>query len=211
MLVPVLMIGNAMYVLAHPWFPRAEIHRLKPEPYGMSQAERIRLARVALDSVLPFGGGDRVLREARLPSGNPAFDPKERHHLTAVRHYVLGLYLIHALGIVGLVGLAVRRRTRSIVRDGLFAGALFTFGIAAFAGVYLAVSPISFLGGFHRFFFSGDSWRFAGTEILRRVFPDAFWTDTSIVLGALVGLQAVILIWARRYKRRQSSPSMGGS
>ena len=71
-----------------------------------------------------------------------------------------------------------------IARDGFAAGALLTLGIAIFTAAYLAISPVSFLGGFHRFFFSGDSWRFAETETLRRVFPDSFWTDTSIALGA---------------------------
>jgi hypothetical protein len=206
----VLLIGTAVHVLAHGWFPKAEISRLKPEPYGMNQAERTLLARATLDSIVPFGGGDRALREARLPSGNRAFDDKERRHLGTVRDYMFGLYLIHAIGLVGLAGLAVSRRTRPIVRDGLTAGSLLTFGVAAFVGVYVAVNPVSFLGGFHRFFFSGDSWRFAETETLRRVFPDSFWIDTAVVLGALVGLQAMLLLGATRYNRRHSSPSRGG-
>ena len=58
---------------------------------------------------------------------------------------------------------------------------------------------MSFLGGFHRVFFSGDSWRFADDETLRRLFPDAFWSDTAIVLGALVAVQAgAILVWRRQ-------------
>lgn len=183
-----------MRAIAHGWFPRVVIHRLPPEPYGLTQAQRIALARVALDSIVPFGGGDRVLRDARLPSGEPAFDVKERDHLRSVRGYVAGLYLIHALGIAALLVLGIVRRTRPIVREGLAAGALLTLGIAAFVGVYLAVAPISFLGGFHRFFFSGDSWRFAENETLRRVFPDRFWTDTAVAIGALVALQAAVLV-----------------
>ena len=202
--VPVLLIGTAVHVLAHGWFPRVEIGRLSPEPYGMTQGQRTALARTALDSIVPFGGGDRVLREARLPSGGPAFDDKERNHLRVVRHYVFGLYLIHAAGLLALVGLALVRRTRSIVRDGLAAGALFTLGVAAFVGIYVAVSPVSFLGGFHRFFFSGDSWRFAETETLRRVFPDRFWSDTAVVLGGLVAVQAVSLLGGAYYWRRQA-------
>jgi uncharacterized membrane protein len=101
-----------------------------------------------------------------------------------------------------LLGLV--RRTRSIVRDGLAVGALLTLGIAAFVGVYLAVSPVSFLGGFHRFFFSGDSWRFAETETLRRVFPDLFWTDTATVLGGLVAIQAAVLLGLAWLWRRQA-------
>jgi hypothetical protein len=193
-----------VHAIVRPWFPPIVIHRLPPEPYGMTQAQRIALASVALRSIVPFEGGDRVLREAQLPSGGPAFDRKERQHLRSVRDYIAGLNLIHLLGIVALVVLAIVRRTRPIAREGLLAGATVTLGIAAFVGIYLAVSPISFLGGFHRFFFSGDSWRFAETETLRRVFPDRFWTDTAAVLGALVALQAAVLLGLAWLWRRQA-------
>jgi hypothetical protein len=201
----VLLIGNAVHVLAHGWFPRVELGRLAPEPYGLTQAQRISLARTALDSIVPFGGGERELREARLPSGRPAFGDRELRHMRDVRRYVLGLYLIHAIGILALVALASLRRTRQLVRDGLAGGALVTLGIAAFVAVYVAVSPVSFLGGFHRFFFSGDSWRFAETDTLRRLFPDSFWSDTAVALGALVAVQAVVLLGVALYWRRQAT------
>jgi uncharacterized membrane protein len=173
----------------------------------LTKAQRTSLARAALDSIVPFGGGGRELRDARLPGGRPAFNDRELRHMRDVRRYLLGLYLIHAIGIAALVALAAVRRTRPVVRDGLAAGALFTFGVAAFVGIYLAVSPVSFLGGFHRFFFSGDSWRFAETDTLRRLFPDRFWTDFSIALGVIVGVQALALLggaflWRRQAMRR---------
>ena len=192
--MPLILIGNAVHVIAHPWFVHVEFGRMKPDPYGMAERDRRRLADTSLDSIVPFGGGDRVLREARLPSGARAFDPKERRHLHSVRGYVLGLYLIDAVGLVALAGLLVARRTRRLARNGLAAGAALTLAIAAFVGVFVAVNPVSFLGGFHRFFFSGDSWRFADTETLRRLFPDAFWSDTALVLGGLVAAQAVVAL-----------------
>jgi Protein of unknown function (DUF1461) len=202
--VPLVLIGNAVHVLAHPWFVRAELGRMRADPYGMSHADRRRLADTALDSIAPFGGGDRVLRVARLPSGRPAFDPKERHHLNSVRGYLLGLYGIHAAALAGIVVLLLLPRTRRLARDGLAAGALWTLAVATFAGVYVAVAPVSFLGGFHRLFFSGDSWRFADTETLRRLFPDAFWSDTALVLGGLVAAQAVVLLAVALTARRQA-------
>jgi hypothetical protein len=193
-----------VHVLAHGWFPRVEYGRLPPEPYGLTRTQRTALARTALDSIVPFGGGERVLREARLPSGRPAFGERELRHMRDVRRYVLGLYLLHAVGIAVLVGLSLFGRARAVVRDGLAVGAGLTLGIGAFVGVYLAVSPVGFLGGFHRVFFSGASWRFAETDTLRRLFPDRFWSDTAIVLGALVSAQAAALLGAALYWRRQA-------
>ena len=202
--MPLLLIGNGVHVLAHGWFPGVEYGRLPPDPYGMPKQERVRLARVTLNSIIPLGDGGRVLREAQLTSGHPAFDEKERRHLRDVRRYVLALYLIHAVGIVALVALALSRRTRAVVRGGLTLGALLTFGIAAFVGVFVAISPVGFLGGFHRVFFSGDSWRFTETETLRRLFPDRFWSDTAIALGALVGAQAAAILGWALWRRRQA-------
>jgi len=192
--VPLVLIGNGVHVLAHPWFVGAELGRMRADPYGMPEADRRRLADAALDSIVPWGGGDRLLREARLASGGPAFDAKERRHLHSVRGYVLGLYLINAVGLVALAALFAAGRSRRLARDGLAAGAAWTLALAAFVGVYVAVNPVSFLGGFHRFFFAGDSWRFADTETLRRLFPDAFWSDTALVLGGLVAAQAAVLL-----------------
>lgn len=201
--VPLFLLGNGVHALAHGWFPRWEYGRLPAEPYGLTKAERTSLARTALDSIVPFGGGPE-LRDARLPSGRPAFDDRELRHLRDVRRYVLGLYVLHAIGLAALVALAVPIRTRAILRDGLAAGAVLTLGIAAFVGVFVAISPVGFLGGFHRVFFSGDSWRFAETDTLRRLFPDRFWTDFAILLGAGVAVQAAALLGLALYRRRQA-------
>jgi Protein of unknown function (DUF1461) len=202
--VPLILIGNAVHVLSHPWFVDVELGRTAPDPYGMADRDRRRLAHTALDSIVPFGGGDRVLREARLPNGGAAFDPKERRHLHSVRGYLLGLYAIHAVGLLAIVALLIVPRTRRVARDGLAAGAAWTLAIAAFVGLYVAVAPVSFLGGFHRVFFSGDSWRFADTETLRRLFPDDFWSETALVLGGLVAVQAVVLLAVTLAARRQA-------
>jgi hypothetical protein len=202
--VPLILIGNAVHLVAHPWFVDVELGRTGPDPYGMADRDRRRLAHTALDSIVPFGGGDRVLRAARLPDGGAAFDPKERHHLHSVHGYLLGLYAIHAVGLAALAALLIVPRTRRLARDGLAAGAAWTLAIAVFVGIYLAVAPVSFLGGFHRVFFSGDSWRFADAETLRRLFPDQFWSETALVLGGLVAVQAVVLLAVTLAARRQA-------
>jgi uncharacterized protein DUF1461 len=202
--VPLILIGNAVHLLAHPWFVDVELGRTGPDPYGMPDRDRRRLAHTALDSIVPLGGGDRAVREARLPGGGPAFDRKERRHLHSVRGYVLGLYAIHAVGLAAIAALVVVPRTRRLARDGLAAGAVWTLAIAVFVGIYAVVAPVSFLGGFHRVFFSGDSWRFADTQTLRRLFPDAFWSDTALVLGGLVAAQAVVLLAVTLAARRQA-------
>jgi len=64
-----------------------------------------------------------------------------------------------------------------------------------FVGVTFAIDPVGFLTGFHTiFFFSGSSWRFADTDTLRRLYPDRFWEDTTVLLGAAAAVQALLAL-----------------
>ena len=59
---------------------------------------------------------------------------------------------------------------------------------------------------FHELFFDGDTWRFAATDTLLRIYPERFWEDTSVVIAVLVVLQALLVaivgrFWLRRVSR----------
>ena len=81
-------------------------------------------------------------------------------------------------------------------------GAVLTVGIALVVAIVSATRYDVFETTFHGLFFDGDSWRFDETETLRRLYPDRFWLDTAITVGALAVIQALVLlplarIWAR--------------
>jgi Protein of unknown function (DUF1461) len=206
-LVPVLFVGNGFYLLTHGWFVRAEYARpgFPDDDFGMTRAERTRLAIVALHSIVPWQreGIDR-LREARLADGGVAFDAHELRHMTDVRRLLGVLLALHAVALVALVALASVSRTRPVAVRALYAGAWVTLGLCAFVGALLLVKPVWFLTGFHTIFFKGSSWRFADEETLRRLFPDIFWSDTTTILAAGAVLQAVVVLLAcwRRARRR---------
>jgi Protein of unknown function (DUF1461) len=212
LLVPALFVGNGLYLLTHGWFVRAEYARpgFPADEFGMKTAERTRLAIVGLHSILPWERkGVDVLREARLDDGSPAFGAHELRHMTDVRR-LLGILLgLHAVALLALVGLTAVRRTRPLARSALRAGALFTLGLGAAIGFLLLVNPVWFLTGFHTVFFEGSSWRFADDETLRRLFPDLFWSDTTLVLGVGAALQAVLVLAAMRWWSRRD-PSRAG-
>jgi integral membrane protein (TIGR01906 family) len=194
--VPVILLVNGIGLIAHGWFVRAEYSRLAPDRYGMEKSERVRLAKDSLDAVVPWGAGTRVLGDE--------FSAREVRHLGDVRTLLLALFAAHAAGVLTLVALALHRRTRAIARLALRIGVGLTLGIAVFVAIFVAVSPVGFLGGFHRFFFSGDSWRFAEHDTLRRLFPDRFWAETAIVLGALTAVQAAAIGGVLFFRRRQA-------
>ena len=206
-LVPALFVGNGLYLLTHGWFVRAEYARpgFPDDAFGMKTPERTRLAEVGLYSILPWHrDGIGHLERARLDDGSLAFDEHELRHMGDVRRLLSILLGLHALCLVSLVGLAAARRTRGLARRALRAGAFVTLGLCAFVAFFLVVNPVWFLTGFHTIFFSGSSWRFADRETLRRLFPDLFWSDTTLLLGIGALLQAVGVILALRWWRGRS-------
>ena len=121
---------------------------------------------------------------------------------TLVSHaYRLQLLLLVAIGALALL-LGVSASTRAVVPVALARGAVLTVGIALVVAIVSATRYDVFETTFHGLFFDGDSWRFDETETLRRLYPDRFWLDTAITVGALAVIQALALlplarIWAR--------------
>ena len=202
LLVPVLFVGNGLYLLTHSWFVRAEYARpgFPTDELGLKTPERTRLAIVGLHSILPWQRrGIDLLREARLDDGSIAFDADELRHMTDVRRLLGILLALHAVALVALVALGAVRRTRALAGRALHAGALFTLGLCAAIGLLLLVNPVWFLTGFHTIFFQGSSWRFDDDETLRRLFPDLFWSDTTLLLGVGAAFQAALVLVAMRW------------
>jgi integral membrane protein (TIGR01906 family) len=210
-LVPVLLLCNGIYCVAHGWFVRFEYGRqgFPPDPFGMSDLERTSLAETGLHSILPWNrDGIDALRSARLPGGDAAFDPAELRHMEDVRRLLLVLLALHAVALVALAALAARRATRRLAVDALRVGAALTLGLFALVGVLLAIDEDWFLTGFHSIFFEGSTWRFAETETLRRLFPDRFWHDTALILGAGAAVQALLVLAATSWLRLRHRPGM---
>jgi hypothetical protein len=204
LLVPFLVIANGLYAIAQPWFVRFEYGAagVPPDRFGWSRERRTELALVGLDSILPWQRkGIGVLRGTRLSDGRDAFDRRELRHMGDVRRLVAVLLALHAVGLVLIAGLLFPARARPLVARGLRAGALLVLGSALLVAVSVAANAVGFLTAFHGLFFAGDSWRFAEHDTLRRLYPDRFWRDTALALGAGAALQALVLLGLGRLGR----------
>ena len=212
--VPGVLLVNAIRVLASEWYVRFEIGRLPPDRYGFTERQRTDLALVGLHAIEPGGEGIATLRRARLPSGRAAFDRRELRHMEDVRRIVGGLYVFHVVAISAIAALAivfaVVGRTRRVVPAGLYWGGILTLALGAAAGVLVLADADAFLTGFHELFFEGRTWRFAENDTLRRLYPDRFWRDTSVLLAAGTAVQALALVLlGRRWRRRsRAAPSV---
>lgn len=208
--VPAVLAVNGVRLVTNDRYVRAVYEQggVPDDRYGFGSDERTRLALVGLASIQPSSkAGIDVLRAAKLRNGEPAFNSRELSHMEDVRTLVARAYRFQVIVLIAIAALALtlglRRSTRSLVPVALGRGALLTLLVSVIVAIVAATSYSSFETPFHTVFFDGDSWRFAETDTLRRLYPDRFWLDTAIVIGGLAMLQALVLfplarLWARR-------------
>lgn len=197
--VPVLLAGNAVWLLSNSWLVDAQyaLPGFPADSYGLSGSERAELAKTGVRSVRPGGEGVELLREARLPGGEAAFGPREVDHMADVRRLMTGLLVAWgvALACALAAGLALARLAApGAAARALRRGALLTLGAIALLAVFMAVSFDAFFDAFHGLFFAEGSWRFDDRATLRRLYPDAFWGAAGAAAAVLILAQAAALL-----------------
>jgi integral membrane protein (TIGR01906 family) len=212
-----IFVVNAFRILSSDWFVRSELGQddFPGDRYGLAGDDRLALALTGLRSIQPGSEGIALLERATLPDGSPAFDGRELRHMADVRR-LLGTALRLPLVIVSILlalGIALRRssRWRTVVPRGLQIGAFVTFAIALLAVPIILLGFDDFFLRFHEVFFTGDTWRFSTTDTLLRLYPEAFWQDTSQLAAGIVVLQALAVSilatwWLRRLRSERNIP-----
>ena len=208
--VPAILVANGLRLITEDWYVHAVYDHggVPGDVYGLTKQQRTALALTGLHSIRPDNGeGIELLRQARLPGEAHAFNARELRHMSDVRTLLGRVYVFQLAAVAGIavlaVGLALFSSRRSLVPRALRFGALLTLGLAALVGLLSAVYWPAVSTPFHLVFFGESSWRFDDTDTLRRLYPDRFWIDTAIVLGALAVGQAVVLwLVARMWERR---------
>lgn len=149
--------------------------------------------RTVTDSIL----ADLVLGPpefAVVVDGQPVLDAAERSHMADVRNVLLPFGALLAIATLTLgASLAMNRRAvwlwRAIARR---SGALALVGIVVGVAVLFFFDAVFLL--FHRVFFPQGNFSFDPlTERLTQLFPDQFWTETSIAI-AVVGLAIAVAV-----------------
>lgn len=142
-------------------------------------------------------------------AGTAVLTPPERAHMRDVRGVFGGFYLLAALSLVG-VGVAWWRAgrssawTRPAFWRAIRRGALGLAAGVAVAGVVALVAFDAAFELFHSLFFAAGSYDFDPRVFrLTQLFPDAFWSETTIVVGvtALVAGLLVAAFAGRRIDR----------
>jgi integral membrane protein (TIGR01906 family) len=160
---------------------------------GYSPAE----LRTATDAIL----GDLVLGPPTFDvevGGMPVLTAPERSHMRDVRGVFTEFYLLAALGLVILgAGWAAAARSRAWTRDRFWgavrSGAIALAVLISLAGIIALVAFDAAFAVFHSLFFPAGTYDFDPRFYrLTQLFPDAFWSETSVVVGAAILLAALV-------------------
>ncbi|MEO8469546.1 MAG: DUF1461 domain-containing protein [Chloroflexota bacterium] len=175
--------------------------------------EELRMATDAILSDLVLGPPNFDVMVGRMTVLTDA----ERDHMRDVRRVFMAFYIAAAGALVVLLV------TRVVARgDGSWSSARFLGSVRAgavglaivivAAGAVAAVAFDAAFEVFHRLFFAAGTYNFdPRTYRLVQLFPDAFWSDTTMAVGglALVLSLIVALIATRRLRADRASRTPG--
>ena len=137
----------------------------------------------------------------------PVLGAAERSHMVDVRNVLLPVTILFGVSIAVLAVLLATSRRRAWLWRAIALGS----SALAVAGVVVGIAVVCFFDAafllFHRAFFPQGNFSFdARTQRLTQLFPDQFWTETSVAI-AIVGLAIAIVVTlvARRQAARLSA------
>jgi integral membrane protein (TIGR01906 family) len=205
---PVLLVLIAARLVMTPLFLQFEYPRadFPPDPFGFTLEDRLNYAPYALNYLLN-GEGIEYLGDLTFPDGTHLYNMNELRHMRDVKtvtQIAFGLAVV-----VGLLFIAdayyLARRQR--LGQTLLYGAMLTLGLVAAIVIGAVVNWEGFFVGFHQMFFQSGTWYFPTSDTLIRLFPEQFWFDAALTIGALTVITALVvlvavLVLSRRVKRR---------
>ena len=149
---------------------------------------------------------------ATLPGETtPVLSDAERAHMRDVRGVFAGFYAIAIGGAVVLAGAFLRARGR-VARARLWrllsrSGTVIALVTVVGGGIGVFVFDQAFTL-FHEIFFPGGNWAFdPRKDRLVQIFPDQFWSETTVAVGVVIIALALGLRWLGR--RRAASLEQG--
>lgn len=198
--VPVVIVFTSVRLALVPWYLEFEYGRpgFPADTFGLSTAERLQHARIAIDYLLGEAGDTR-LKNSTTQAGQPLYNERELSHMGDVQAVVqsvlrVGWLAVLVLGSAVLLLAVLRQHVE--LRTGLLWGAIgLVVGLLVLLA-YIGINFESFFTNFHRIFFASGTWTFEYTDTLIRLFPIQFWVDVSVLVVFAALAQGALLWWA---------------
>jgi integral membrane protein (TIGR01906 family) len=223
LLVPVVLVLGAVRIVLNQWYLDFEYHTpgFPEEPYGFTLQDRLTYSRIALDYLLNDAGIE-FLGDLRFPQGVQVPEPscsymddctymynqRELKHMLDVKVVVQAALHVWewSIVVIAVLGLwAWRSRWMDEFLRGLSRGGLLTLILIAVILALVLTAFSVFFVFFHNLFFAEGTWLFYFSDTLIRLFPQRFWRDTFLTVGGLTVVMALLVWWAARKIRPETS------
>lgn len=198
--VAIRMVASPLFLWFTYWRPGF------PEDIGgWDLQERLLYGSYGVDFL--FNGADDRYLSQLAPAGEPLFTDAEVSHMADVKVLIFYAVIIAAslAALSVLFGLLLRKWRPGGFSRGMFAGAWATIAlVAAAVALPLIIGWDRFFTEFHNLFFPQGNWAFATESALIRLYPDQFWVDAGIWLGALLlllSLVTLMITWPTKRRR----------
>ena len=141
--------------------------------------------------------------------GPPILDERERSHMADVRTVILDLGLVALIAGALLVGVGVAARGRRwFWRAVALGGRVLAIGVVV-VGVAFGLFFDQAFQTFHEIFFAAGTYMFDPTEKLVQLFPDQFWSETSIAISVAILILAIATTVIATRLGREPEPEAG--
>jgi integral membrane protein (TIGR01906 family) len=216
--LPVLLGFMNIRLLISPAFLRWEYNKpnFPADRYGFTKQERLELAPVAVEFLASPESPDGAIRLLREQSydGEPLYDQRELDHMVDVKRRTDIMFrMMWAAGAIVVLGTAVlawRPRTRPAAWQGLFNGSILTGLILAAILAYILIGWNSFFTRFHELLFPPGTWTFDYSTTLIRLFPEKFWFDVGVLIGAGTLVDAALIGLVAHWLGRRAARVLPG-
>jgi integral membrane protein (TIGR01906 family) len=206
---PCVIIGAAVLLFLNPIWVQFEQDRSGVARITGYTPAQVHDVTGSILSDLVFGPPDF----AASVNGVAVLEPRERSHMVDVRTVLISLGLVALAATVLLVGLVVVGRGRRWLWRAVEAGASVLVGGVIVVGVAFALFFDQAFELFHEMFFPPGTYMFdPRTDRLVQLFPDQFWSETSVAIAFAVLLLAfLVVLEARRLGREPAeAPTAAG-
>ena len=130
-------------------------------------------------------------------NGSPVLDMRERSHMADVRTVLTSMALVAALAAAILVALGLASRSARWFWRAVQAGGKALVSGVVVVGLGFAIFFDQAFELFHELFFPPGTYSFdPRAEKLVQLFPDQFWSETSVALAAVVLALGLIVVFA---------------
>lgn len=187
---PCVIVGLSVLVFLNPIWVGFEQDRSNVDQLTGYTADQVHQVTGSILSDLVFGPpsfGARV-------NGALVLDDRERRHMVDVRTVMGELGSVAALAALVLVALALYSRDRRWFWWAASVGAKALLVGVVVVGLAMTLFFDQIFELFHEIFFAPGTYLFSSSsEKLVQLFPDQFWSETSIALAGIVLVIAIIV------------------